>query len=280
MPSERLQATHASAGASAAMSGDSRGGFDWVLPDWPAPAGVRALSLRRTGGISSGVYASLNLGDHVGDLAQAVAENRRRLRTAAGLPSEPVWLRQVHGTAVADLDQGEPAGAHGLTGAQGATGGHDAAVARRPGRICAILTADCLPVLFAAADGSAVGAAHAGWRGLAAGVLPATIHALGVAPEGLLSWIGPGIGPQHFEVGPEVREALLGLDPAGVDCFTANTRGRFLADLPALARRQLAALRVGSIGGSHECTYGHPERYFSHRRDGACGRQATLIWLE
>ena len=275
MPSEHFRADQTPPGASVAVPGDLRGGLDWLLPNWQAPAGVRALSSCRTGGSSSGVYASLNLGDHVGDLPPAVAENRRRLRAAAGLPQEPVWLRQVHGTGVADLDQGEPAGAIELP-----AGGHDAAFTRRAGRVCAILTADCLPVLFAASDGSAVAAAHAGWRGLAAGVLPATIRALGVAPEKLLAWIGPGIGPQHFEVGPEVREALLALDPAGVDSFTPNSRGRFLADLPGLARRQLAALRVGSIYGSDECTYGHPERYFSHRRDGACGRQATLIWLE
>jgi len=275
MPFEHPQPNEARAGSAAAMPGDLRGGLDWVLPNWQAPAGVRALSSRRAGGISSGVYASLNLGDHVGDLASAVAENRRRLRAAAGLPTEPVWLRQVHGTAVADLDRAEPVGAMGLP-----AGGQDAAVTRRSGRVCAILTADCLPVLLAAADGSAVAAAHAGWRGLAAGVLPATIRALGVAPEKLLAWIGPAIGPRHFEVGAEVREALLVLDPGGVDSFTPNARGRFLADLPGLARRQLAALGVGSICGADECTYGHPERYFSHRRDGTCGRQATLIWLE
>jgi YfiH family protein len=142
------------------------------------------------------------------------------------------------------------------------------------------LTADCLPVLFAAADGSAVAAAHAGWRGLAAGVLAATIEALGVPAEDLLAWIGPGIGLRHFEVGPDVREALLALDPSGVDSFTANRDDRFLADLPGLAQRQLEALGVGQICGGRECTYAQPEQYFSHRRDGVCGRQATLIWLE
>jgi YfiH family protein len=275
--------------AGAAAAEDLRAGVHWVLPEWQAPAGVRALSTRRAGGVSSGVYASWNLGDHVGDAPEAVAENRRRLRAAAGLPAEPVWLRQVHGSAVADLDGARGGGqGHGDRGgaaragdsSAGAGEGFDAAFTRRRGRVCAILTADCLPVLFAAADGGAVAAAHAGWRGLAAGVLPATVKALGVAPKDLLAWIGPAIGPRHFEVGPEVREALLALDPGAVSSFTLNSRGRFLADLPALAQRQLAAAGVGRIAATDECTYADPARYFSHRRDGQCGRQATLIWLE
>lgn len=241
---------------------------EWITPDWRAPARVRALSTWRGGGASLGAYASLNLGDHVGDAPDAVARNRRALREAAALPAEPAWLRQVHGIRVADLDAGAPAGEA------------DAAVARRPGRVCAILAADCLPVLFADAEGGAVGAAHAGWRGLGLGVLEATLGALAVPPERLLAWIGPGIGPKHYEVGPEVREALLASDPGAAAAFRPNWRGRYLADLAGLARRRLEALGVGSVHETADCTCSDANRYFSHRRDGICGRQATLIWLE
>ena len=240
----------------------------WVEPDWPAPGGVRALSTWRDGGVSSGSYASLNLGDHVGDADASVAENRRRLAAAAGLPSQPVWLRQVHGTTVADLDT-----AAGV-------GPADAAFTRRPGRACAILTADCLPILLAADTGGVVAAAHAGWRGLVGGVIEATVQALGVPPAKLMAWLGPAIGPQHFEVGAEVREALLKGDSGAEAAFAANARGRFMADLGALAQRRLVALGVGRIYGGGRCTYADAERYFSHRRDGMTGRQATLIWLE
>jgi YfiH family protein len=196
-----------------------------------------------------------------------VAENRRRLVAAAGLPAEPVWLAQVHGTTVADLDAG------------GASRAADAAFTRRHGRVCAILTADCLPVLLASESGDLVGAAHAGWRGLAAGVIEATVTAMAAPPQSLLAWLGPAIGPAHFEVGPEVREALLTRDSGAAGAFVANYRGRFMADLAALVRRRLEGLGVSRIWGAGECTYAAGERYFSHRRDGATGRQATLIWL-
>lgn len=242
--------------------------LQWLTPDWPAPIGVRALATWRSGGVSTGVHESLNLGDHVGDRPEAVAANRRRLREAARLPAEPAWLKQVHGTRVADLD------------ADGAPGEADASIAHRPGRVLAILTADCLPVVFAARDGSAVGAAHAGWRGLAGGVLEATVAALGLAPLNLLAWIGPGIGAKHYEVGEEVRTALLAADPGAAAAFRPSPRGRHLCDLSGLARRRLEALGVGEVGASADCTYSDANRYFSHRRDGLCGRQATLIWLE
>jgi polyphenol oxidase len=242
----------------------------WLKPEWPAPAGVRALSTFRSGGVSAAPYASLNLGGHVGDLAQAVAENRRRLTAAAGLPAEPAWLTQVHGTNVIDLDAaadraGVPA---------------DAAFTRRRGRVCAILTADCLPVLLAADSGDLVAAAHAGWRGLAGGVIEATVQALPVAPDQLMAWLGPAIGPRHFEVGAEVREAVLAGDPGAKSAFAANARGRFMADLSALARRRLAALGIDRVYGGGQCTFADENRYFSHRRDGATGRQASVIWLE
>jgi len=245
----------------------------WVEPDWPAPSGVRALSTFRIGGASGAPYASLNLGGHVGDVAATVAENRRRLAVAAGLPAEPVWLAQVHGTAVVDLDATNSSALGGL-------GPADACFSRQPGRVCAILTADCLPILLTTDSGGVVAAAHAGWRGLAGGVIEATVRALGVPPETLMAWLGPAIGPRHFEVGAEVREALLQSDLGAEAAFALNARGRFLADLGVLARRRLAALGVSRVYGGGRCTFAEGDRYFSHRRDGVTGRQATLIWLE
>ena len=240
----------------------------WLSIDWPAPPGVRVLSSFRSGGASAPPYASLNLGDHVGDDPQAVAMNRRRLKAAAGLPAEPVWLEQVHGVNVADLDSKEP---HGPA---------DAAISRRPLRVCAILTADCLPLVFASESGDTIGAAHAGWRGLSKGVIGATVRAMGVPPQRLIVWLGPAIGPRHFEVGAEVREAFLRLDAQDADAFERNARGRFMADLAMLARRQLGRLGISSIHGVAECTYTRADRYFSHRRDGNTGRQGTFIWRE
>jgi YfiH family protein len=246
----------------------------WLEPEWPAPPGVRALSTFRSGGVSTARYASLNLGDHVGDSLQAVVENRRRLKAAAGLPAEPAWLTQVHGTNVVDLD------AAADLGASGPVGPADAAFTRRRGRVCAILTADCLPIMLAADSGDLVAAAHAGWRGLAGGVIEATVEALQVAPQRLMAWLGPAIGPEHFEVGAEVREAVLSGDSGADAAFAVNARGRYMADLSGLAHRRLAALGVSRIYGGGDCTYADGERYFSHRRDGVTGRQATLIWLE
>ena len=240
----------------------------WLDIDWPAPPGVRVLSTFRGGGGSAAPYASLNLGDHVGDDPKAVADNRRAFIAAAGLPAEPVWLKQVHGVNVADLD------------APGPYGPADAAVTRRPKRLCAILTADCLPVVFATESGDTVAAAHAGWRGLNAGVIEATVQAMGVPPQRLIAWLGPAIGPEHFEVGAEVREAFLRGDPQDIDAFKSNSRGRFMADLPLLARRRLNRLGISRIHGGGECTYARADRYFSYRRDGTTGRQGTFIWRE
>jgi purine-nucleoside/S-methyl-5'-thioadenosine phosphorylase / adenosine deaminase len=240
--------------------------IDWLAPDWPAPRGVRALSTFRSGGVSTGRYESLNLGTHVGDEGAAVAENRSRLALAAALPAEPCWLHQVHGNEVADVDV--PAASN------------DASFTRKPGRICAILSADCLPVLFASTEARVIGAAHAGWRGLVAGVLGATVRALEEAPSALIAWIGPCIGPLVYEVGPEVREAVLAAMPAAAIAFEPQAAGRYRADLPRIARLQLQALGLSRIYGGTECTYSRPERYFSHRRDGQTGRQGTLIWLE
>jgi YfiH family protein len=241
----------------------------WVTPDWPAPPEVRAVSTQRGGGTSVSPFESFNLGTHVGDSPEAVADNRLRLRGLAGLPAEPVWLSQQHGTEVFDLD-----------GPQDASRAADASFTRRAGRVCAILTADCLPVLLASESGAGVAAAHAGWRGLAAGVIEATVAALALPPSSLLAWLGPGIGRGHFEIGDEVREALLRADPGAEGAFVPNARGRYMADLATLARRRLECLGVVRIYGGDACTYASRERYFSYRRDGRTGRQATLIWLE
>jgi YfiH family protein len=218
--------------------------------------------------VSQGRYASLNLGSHVEDAAAAVGENRRLLRAATGVPAEPTWLTQVHGVGVRDLDTDEMPDVA------------DAAVTRQPGRVCAILTADCLPVLLTTPSGDRVGAAHAGWRGLAAGVIEATVAAMGGSETNLMAWLGPAIGPGHFEVGAEVRDELLRADAAAEGAFEHNARGRYLADLYALARSRLTRLGVRRIYGGGECTYAAADKYFSHRRDGPTGRQASLIWLE
>jgi hypothetical protein len=242
----------------------------WFEPDWPAPRGVRVLSTLRgdsQNGASKAPYGSFNLGDHVGDDSVAVAENRRRLKLGAGLPNEPSWLLQVHGVGVADLDSPTPVK---LT---------DAAVTRGSA-VCAILTADCLPVVLASDSGDTVAAAHAGWRGLAAGVLEATVRAMAVPRGSLVAWLGPAIGPKHFEVGMEVRDAFLARDPEALEAFEPNARGRFMADLSMLAQRRLQGLGVSRIYGGSECTFAQADRYYSHRRDGITGRQATLIWRE
>jgi YfiH family protein len=253
----------------------------WFEPDWPAPKGVRALSSLRGdlqgGGASQAPYAWFNLGAHVGDDPAAVAENRRLLRSRAELPAEPSWLAQVHGAAVANLDATD-LDAAGVRKAPPIPA--DAAVTRRLGRVCAILTADCLPIVFTTDTGDGVAAAHAGWRGLAAGVIGATVRAMAVPPERLIAWLGPAIGPAHFEVGAEVREAFLRTDPGAGDAFKATLTDKFMADLAMLARRQLEALGVTRVYGGGDCTYAHTDKYFSHRRDGVTGRQATLVWRE
>jgi polyphenol oxidase len=244
-----------------------------LTPEWPAPPGVRAAFTLRSGGVSAPPFDALNLGTHVGDEEQAVAENRRRLRTHLRLPEEPSWMEQVHGTDVLDLDALSQTAANGAATA-------DAALTRRTGRICTVQVADCLPVLLAARDGSVVAAAHAGWRGLAAGVLEATVQRLLVDPGQLIAWVGPGIGPAHFEVGEDVRRAFLAHDAAAAGAFTDNPRGRWHCDLAVLARARLAALGVAAVFGGAWCTYADPSRFFSYRRDGRCGRMAALIWRE
>lgn len=234
--------------------------------DWPAPARVKAWVSVREGGISRAPYSTLNLGTHVGDEPGAVAENRRRLATALGLPAEPNWLTQVHGCRVVDLD--EPW-----------SGPADGAVTGRTGVVCVVLTADCLPVMLADRSGRRVGIAHAGWRGLAAGVIEAVVAAMETPPAEVLAWFGPAIGPGAYEVGDDVRSAFLDDDTEAATAFRPNQRGRWQADLYALARMRLQRLGVTSIHGGGSCTFSEPERFFSHRREAPCGRMASLIWL-
>ena len=250
-----------------------------LTPEWPAPPGVHAAFTLRSGGVSAAPFDSLNLGAHVGDEGAAVAENRRRVRTQLSLPEEPAWLEQVHGVAVLDLDQAAGVGrpdAHESAARRVA----DAALTRSAGPVCAVQVADCLPVLFAVRDGSAVAAVHAGWRGLAAGVLEATVSALAVGPRQLIAWLGPAIGQAHFEVREEVRRAFLAHDSDATSAFAANDRGRWQCDLAGLARRRLAALGVTAVFGGTWCTYTDASRFFSYRRDGQCGRMAALVWRE
>lgn len=237
-----------------------------LIPDWPAPKNVRALQTTRLGGISSSPYDSLNLGDHVGDAQLSVARNRMLLNTL--LPSEPVWLEQVHGTAVANADL-----ASCLPQA-------DACIARHRDAVCVVMTADCLPLLLCDAQGSVVGAVHAGWKGLAAGVVEATVQAMNVAPQNLMAWLGPAISQQAFEVGDEVRATFVAAQPQSAAAFLPGQRGKWLADIYSLTRLRLNALGITQIYGSNYCTYRERERFFSYRRDGVTGRMGTFIWLE
>jgi len=233
------------------------------------PAGIGAASSTRAGGVSTGRYTSLNLGMHVGDDAACVAENRKRLGQFLSLPAEPRWLEQVHGTRVIGCPSEAPA----------VPPRADAAVSRESGVVLAVMTADCLPVLLAARDGTVVGVAHAGWRGLAAGVIEATLAAMRVEPTEAIAWLGPAIGPAHYEVGSEVREAFTGSPGADAGFVPAARAGHWHCNLGALARARLVAAGVGSISGGDRDTFAEPGRFFSWRRDGETGRMASLIWL-
>jgi len=248
-----------------------------LCPDWPAHARVRAAQTLRFGGVSRGAFASLNVGTHVGDDPDAVAENRARVRHTLDLPSEPLWLTQMHGIDVADAHARPDTCTDADSDRSPAA---DAIVTRLAGKVCVIQTADCLPVLLAHQDGTCVAAAHAGWRGLCAGVLEATVQALGEPAERLIAWLGPAIGPDAFEVGDEVRAAFLAHDTRAASAFVSNARGRWQADLYLLARQRLLAMGLEQIHGGGLCTAADSGRFFSHRRDGASGRMATLIWLD
>ncbi|MGH8821898.1 MAG: peptidoglycan editing factor PgeF [Rhodoferax sp.] len=259
---------------------------DWLIPDWPAPAGVRALCTTRSGGVSAGPYESLNLGDHVGDAPAAVQANRRVLQQAIG--AHPVFLQQIHGWRVALLDAQTPDGTPA-----------DGCMTSKAGVACTIMVADCLPVLFTNRQGSAVAAAHAGWRGLAGqdgrGALESTLESFmalahmqhPLAATEVIAWLGPCIGPEHFEVGPEVKAVFEASDPQAAVFFKPRAGGKWLADLAGLARRRLQAMGVTSIHGNDGsapwCTVSNHSRFFSHRRDtlalGGSGRLAACVWL-
>lgn len=253
---------------------------DWLVPDWPAPAHVRAFVTTRAGGVSSGAWGApslggggMNLGRGSGDAAEAIAANRERLR--ASLPGEPYWLHQVHGALVADADAPRTEGGPAVHA--------DASVAARAGSVCVVQAADCLPVLLADEKGRAVGAAHAGWRGLAGGVIQNTVRAVreraGDGSARVLAWLGPAIGPRSFEVGAEVLDAMRATLPDAAREFVPHGQGKYLADLYGLARQALAQAGVTDAWGGHWCTYEEGDRFYSYRRDRVTGRHAALIWL-
>lgn len=255
---------------------EQRGGVCWLVPDWPAPAHVRAAATLRPGGVSQAPYAGLNLADHVGDDPAAVTANRRQLARVLASPqpldAAGVWLEQVHSAQVVR------AGVQGAHAAQA-----DAVYAATPGSVCAVLTADCLPLLMCDTAGTVVAAAHAGWRGLAAGIIEQTLSALAHPVEDLLVWLGPAIGPDAFEVGAEVYETFMAHDARASRAFRPSPFNRdgthWLADIYSLARQRLSACGVERVYGGHWCTYNEPGRFYSYRRDGVTGRMASVIWL-
>ena len=236
-----------------------------IVPEWPAPANVKALQTTRNGGASAAPYDSFNLGSHVGDNPLVV--NRNRMQLAHLMPSEPVWLNQVHGITVVDAGQASclPQG--------------DACVSTHRGAVCVVMTADCLPVLLCDDKGSVVGAAHAGWRGLCDGVIEYTVKEMKVPASTLMAWFGPAIGPAAFEVGEEVRAAFIAKQPEAVAAFVPGKPGKWLADIYQLARLRLQALGIQRIYGGNLCTFSDAERFYSYRRDGVTGRMGSFIWL-
>lgn len=237
----------------------------WIIPDWPAPPAVRAVSTTRHGGVSVAPYHAFNLAGHVGDDPLRVSANRSRFAESLELPSSPVWLNQVHGARAVDA-------AYGACEA-------DAAYTGQAGTVCAVLTADCLPLLLCNKQGTRVAAVHAGWRGLAAGVIEAALDVMGEG-KNLLAWLGPAIGPNAFEVGDEVREVFMAHDAQAKQAFQPSKSGHWFADIYRLARQRLATRGVTQVYGGSECTYSDAQRFYSYRRDGKTGRMATLIWLE
>lgn len=240
-----------------------------LIPDWPAPSNVRAVCTTRQGGISLSPYDSFNLAQHVGDQPEHVAANRQKLVNELGLKAEPCWLQQVHSQRVVDAAE-----------TRGVIVEADASVSRQPGTSCVVMTADCLPVLFCDQQGSVVAAAHAGWRGLADGILEATIQAMQVDTADIMAWLGPAIGAQSYEVGEEVRQAFVPQVPGAESAFAVTRESHWLMDLYQLARLRLLASGVKEIYGGDYCTYSDRERFYSYRRDGTTGRMASLIWLQ
>jgi polyphenol oxidase len=251
----------------------------FIFPDWNAPPKIRAvITTRLAPGVSSGPYARCNLGDHVDDAIEHVTRNRQLLRASLRLPAEPIWLKQVHGTTVCDVDSLPT-----LLDVPSPTLVADAARTTRPVTVLAVLTADCLPLLLCADDGSEIAAIHAGWRGLAAGVIEQTMARMRTPAERVLAWFGPAIGPEAFEVGAEVRGAFVTIDPQAARAFRAHGSARtdkWLCDIYALARLRLRALGVKRISGGNDCTASDSQHFFSYRRDRVTGRMASLIWID
>lgn len=241
--------------------------MDWITPRWPAPSSVKAVSTTRAGGVSHAPFDSLNLGDHVGDSSELVLQNRQILAQVMSMPTSPAWLNQVHGTEVVSL----PLSSSGVPDA-------DASFTQQAGQVCVVMTADCLPVLFCNEEGTKVGAAHAGWRGLVNGVLEQTLLKFD-EPSKVMAWLGPAIDPDAFEVGSEVREQFLAHDPAADAAFKPHN-DRWLADIYLLARQRLIASGVTHIYGGEHCTVSVPETFFSYRRENLTGRQASCIWID
>ncbi|MBD3671054.1 MAG: peptidoglycan editing factor PgeF [Gammaproteobacteria bacterium] len=242
--------------------------YGWLMPEWPAPANVHAVTTTRQGGISLSPYDSMNLADHVGDEIRNVNENRRHLRECLKLPAEPFWLSQVHGTQIVDVDQAE-AGVKA-----------DASYSQVAGRPCVVMTADCLPLLLCNANGSQVAAVHAGWKGLAAGIIESAVRQFDSGGGDIMAWLGPAIGPQQFEVGDEVRDIFCRDDKAATEAFTSHGDGKWLADIYQLARLRLARVGVDQVFGGGLCTYTDDQRFYSYRRDKETGRMASLIWFD
>lgn len=247
----------------------------WLRPAWTAPSNVHLRVTTRHGSFSAPPYDGFNLALHVGDDAAEVRANRLRLQQALKLPRQPLWLEQVHGVVVVDAATVDPSAPPPQA---------DAAFTCRPGVACVVMTADCLPVALAARDGSVVGVAHAGWKGLCLGVIEALVQAMAVPGEELVAWLGPAIGPAAYETGSEVRDAFVARDPAAASAFAAVTRSDgtsgFLCDLYALARQRLAALGVTAVSGGDLCTKTDHERFYSFRRAPVTGRFATLVWRD
>ena len=241
--------------------------MDWITPSWPAPSHVKAVSTTRSGGVSLLPYSSLNLGDHVQDNPEHVAENRAILASKMQMVRTPAWLNQVHGTEVVELPL-----------SSGLVPDADASFTRCVGEVCTIMTADCLPVLFCNKEGTQVAAAHAGWRGMVNGVLEETLATF-TDPDNVLVWLGPAIGPSAFEVGGEVRDAFI-VNDSGADIAFQAHNDRWLADIYLLARRRLQRAGVTNINGGDLCTVSEPEHFFSYRRENQTGRQASCIWIE
>ena len=242
--------------------------IEFINPVWDAPPNVRALTSTRDGGVSMAPYNSLNVADHVDDDPDSIAINRDRLAASARLPSDPVWLKQVHGKTIIDAAVATPA-----TEADGS-------VSSVPDIVCAVLTADCLPVFLCDQAGGQAAVLHAGWRGLSAGIIEQGVRAMSAPAPELLAWLGPAIGPDVFEVGTDVRQVFIRHDPQAQTAFKASGHNKWLADIYLLARMRLQALGLKQITGGDYCTYSDEDRFFSFRRDGKCGRMASLIWLD